>query len=294
MGNILRMDFYRLVRSKSLWIMLAIMVVCAAITMGTVAYMLSPGFAEAMQNAGNAAANTGLRIGVSTPTGSSTDLTQLGQEAAQMQAVFSGLTPMALVGQVFINGGALATIFVIFIAIFFAAEFENGFAKNTFTAQPNRGAVLGARVIEIVLLAALFVLVCAASILAGAALAGIETVSAPVGDMALWFALVVLVLAAFGMLTALVSWLTRKMAAGIVAGIVAATGMVVAIIGALLSLFPAVSHLTDFTLYSCISSLALGVNIDGGLSAVHIACIGLVFLAIYAVLSFIVLKKKDV
>ena len=293
-ANILRMDFYRAVRSKSLWILLGSLVVLGIVAMGSLNYMLSPEFMETMQNAGNVASGSGFRFGVTTPGGDQIDMNEISQSIAQAQYAVSGLTPMALVGNIFMNGGGLACLFVVFIAIFFAAEFENGFSKNVFTASPSRTVFLVARVVETVLLAVVFTLVTVGATLAGAAVFGIEMQAAPAGDMALWFALVVLVVSGMGMLTALFVWLTRKMAAGIAIGIVVGSGLVVALVEAVLSLFPSVADLGDFTLYGCMRSLGYGIGVDGGLSSVHIAAVCLVFLAGYAVLSLLILKKKDI
>lgn len=292
MANILRMDLYRVIRSKSFWILLGTIVALTLISIGSITYALSPEFARTMENAGSAAAGSGFHFGVTSPGGDELSMAELNQSIASMQQMFSGLSLMALVGNIFLNGGALALVFVIFVSIFFAAEFENGFSKNVFTALPNRAIYLCARAVEIVLFAALFVLVTVLSVYLCAVLFGIEIVAAPLGDMALWFALVVLVVSGMGMLTALLVWLTRKMAAGIAVGFVVSSGFVVSIVQGELSLFPQVADLGNFTLYACLRSL--GSGIDGELGLVHVAVVGLVFLVGYGALSLLVLKKKDI
>lgn len=94
------------------------------------------------------------------------------------------------------------------------------------------------------------------------------------------------------MLTALVVWVTRKMAAGIVAGIVLGAGVVTAALQALLLLVPSASFLADFTLSSCVASLALGLN--GPLDATHIALVSVAFIVVAVVLSAVALQRKDV
>lgn len=294
MVNILRMDFYRAVRSKSLWILLGSIVLLAIVAMGSLSYMLSPEFMEAMQGASAAASNSGFHFGVTTPGGEQVDMGELTQEVADAQYMISGLTPMALVGNIFLNGGGISVLFVVFIAIFFAAEFENGFSKNVFTASPNRFAYLGARVIEIVVFAVVFLAVAVASTVAFGSLLGIEMVAASAGDMILWFVLVALVLSGMGMLTALFVWLTRKMAAGLGLGIVIASGIVVSLVQGVLSLFPNLSHLADYTLYAGMRSLAGGIGFEGELGVVHIAAVCIVSLVLYAGLSLLVLKRKDI
>lgn len=60
----------------------------------------------------------------------------------------------------------------------------------------------------------------------------------------------------------------------------------------LLLLIPSASHLADFTLSSCMSSLALGLA--GPLSASHIALVSVAFIIIAAAASAVVLQRKDV
>ena len=161
-----------------------------------------------------------------------------------------------------------------------------------FTVQPSRLAFLGARIVAILVLAVLFTAVIVAATLATAAVTGLELVSTPLPDFALWGVLVALVAAGFGMLTALAVWVTRKMAAGIGIGILLASGLVTLGIQGLGMLVPSISFLSDYTLSSCMGSLSLGLG--GPLGAVHIALVGAAFIAVAAVLSAAVLKRKDV
>lgn len=288
MVNILRMDLYRLIRGKSLWVFLAIIIGMAIITTGLLHYTTSPEFLEALANG---TATMGVSVGLGDPTMISDDYSS---ELTAMQALSTGATQLAFVGNIFINGGALATMFVIFISIFLASEFESGFSKNVFTVQSNRFVFLGARIIEIILLAALFSATATVATLAAAAVVGFALEAAPVTDLLLWFGLLTLILAAFGMVTGLFVWLTRKMVVGIVAGCCFAAGLVATIVQGVLLLFPNFADLVNYTLYTCMHSLGQGLNLDGGLSAAHIAGVGIVFIVVAAALSAVALKKKDI
>ena len=288
MVNILRMDLYRLIHGKSLWVFLAIIIGMAIITTGMLHYTTSPEFLEALENG---SATVGVTVGISDPTAITDDYTSA---TTAMQALVTGTTQMAFVGSIFINGGALATMFIIFISIFLASEFESGFSKNVFTAQSNRFVFLGACVIEIILLAAVFSAVSIAATLAAAAVAGFTFQAAPLADLFLWFGLITLILAAFGTVTGLFVWLTRKMVVGIVAGCCFATGLVTTIVQGVLLLFPKFADLVNYTMYTCMASLGKGLNLDGGLSAVHIAGVGIVFIVVAAAHTAVALKKKDI
>ena len=192
------------------------------------------------------------------------------------------------------SGGALACLFAIFVAIFLTAEFEGGFAKNVLSAQPNRLALLAARSVEIAVLAVAFTAVSIGATLAIAAVTGLELAPTSPADLALWAALVALSVAAFGMLTALGAWATRKMAASIVIGVVLASGVVTAMLKGVLALFPSAPHIADYTPYSCTASLALGLDAAGTLDPLHIALVTAAFIAISIGLGAVALQKRDV
>lgn len=288
----MRMDVYRLVHGKSFWIFLVIIVASAALATGMMSAVTSPEFLQSMQSASDAAARSGFRFSIT--SGPGFDTGDYADVNAAIAMLSGDITQMAYIGKLFLNGGALTIMFAIFLSIFLASEFETGFSKNVFTVQPNRLAFLGARVVEIVVLATVFVAVALAATLASAALFGLDLAPSPLPDFLLWSALVTLVTAGFGMITALFVWLTRKMAVGIVVGVLLSAGLVTSILQAILLLFPDLMHLADFTLGSCMASLGQGLNVAGGLSPVHVACTALVFLVASAALSALALQKKDI
>ena len=295
MVNILRMDLYRLLRSKSLWICLGITVALAAMTIGVLGLLTNADFMQWAQSSGatvSSASNSVVNIGVNGNSTMSTE--EITQSIVQAQEAISSSSLLTMTGTTLVNGNALAIMFTIFLSIFLASEFESGYSKNVFTVQPNRIAFLGARLVEIVLTAALFTAVSLASVALVGAIAGLSFAPTSAADLLLWGTLVTLVLSGFGMAIALIIWLTRKVAAGIIGDVVLVTGMLVMMVQALLSLFPALSHLSDFTLYACMSALGRGLYVDGGLSVAHIAGVGLAFVIVYAALSAVALKKKDI
>ena len=97
MANILRMDLYRLVHGKSLWIFLAVIAVLAVISAATMAYITDPAFVQSMQAASASGAPTGVHIGFSNGSGPSAD--DLAETNALVAQLAQGMTPEALVGK---------------------------------------------------------------------------------------------------------------------------------------------------------------------------------------------------
>lgn len=292
MVNILRMDLYRLVRSKSLWVCLGITIALAVMTIGILGLATNADFMQWAQASGGSSSGSFISVGINDNAAMSPEEVQ--QSVSDATAMLSDSTLLVMTGGSLVKGGALALMFSIFLSIFLASEFEGGYSKNVFTVQPNRFAFLGARLVEIVLIAAVFVAVSMLAIGLTSAIAGVELAAVSVADMLLWGGLVTLVLSGYGMLVAFIIWLTRKMAAGIVMASVLVTGLIVMLAQAAFSLFPALSHLTDFTLFSCMQSIGQGLNVEGALSVAHVAGVGLAFVVAFTVFSAVVLKKKDI
>ena len=118
MANILRMDLYRLVHGKSLWIMLGVIVCMAVVSAAFMAYVSSPAYLDSLQAAG-ASGTGGIHIGITAGNGPDAGDYQDAAEAAALMT--AGTSAEALVGTLFLNGGGLAVLFFIFIAIFLAA-----------------------------------------------------------------------------------------------------------------------------------------------------------------------------
>lgn len=289
MVNILRMDLYRLVRSTSFWVCLGVMVLMTVFSIGMLWYASTPDFVKSLQMGTSSA---GMSVGLSNGQGEALSESDI----AQLEALTSTGSLTSFVGGMLIKGGALSVLFVIFITIFLASEFESGFSKNVFASHPNRMVFLGARVIEILVLAAVFVVVATLTTLAATTFAGFNLEAEPVSDLLLWGGLTTLILAAFATICAAVVLITRKMAAAIVAGVVLASGLIGMLIDGVLSLFPSISHLATYTLTSCMTSLGQYGLADapGALSAGHIALVCLAFLVICAAASAVALKKKDI
>ena len=187
MVNIMRMDLYRLVHGKSLWIFLAAIAALAAMGAGMMGVVTDPAFMESMAMSYTNGAPAGVNIGFSS---SGPDASDLAEANAAVAMLAQGLSPEALIGNVFLGGGGLSCLFVVFLAIFLASEFESGFSKNVFTVQPRRLALLGARTLEVLVLAALFTALMIGATLATAAVVGLELEPTPPTDLHLWGCLV--------------------------------------------------------------------------------------------------------
>lgn len=290
MFNAFRMDFYHLTKSKSFYI-------CALVILGInilVAAMLwfvnTPSFAEFAKNSGAAInISTGTGISSTAPSGAS-DYAEVQDE---IYALFTNTDALSLVGNVLLDGGFLALIIALFSVIFLSGDFDTGFIKNIFTTKISRGQYFASKMLMVVMVATMYAIFALVTLLALFALVGIDMQMNPLQDMVAWTLLAILLTTALSSLASLFVWLFRSRVAAVIAAIFLSTGMIMSLIEALLSLFEGGQRLVDFTLYGVMQSLGAGLpqSVSG---VTHIAVVGIVFLAIYTILGFVSLRKKDV
>lgn len=292
MLNCLRMDFFRMIHSKTTWIFTAIVVVSAAMTTGLMGYMGSDAFKDAYFSAQSAAEMGNFSMGLS--VGGNAPSAQEISQAATPLAVLTGGNILSYFGSVFVSGGFITIMTSLYAALFLSSEFDSGFAKNIFSAQVGRGAFFASKIVA--LLAAAFVICTLAfgMLFLGSLVIGMKLEFVAPLDFALWFALVVLVAFSFEMLVALVVWFTRSKVTGILVAVFVGGAIVYQIIALICSLIPALKSVPDFLLTGCMQSLGKATEVFGPLGATHIALVGLTFAAVCAVGSILALKKRDI
>lgn len=286
MINLFRMDMYRLFRSISFWIILAVVVVMVAFTVFSLWFMTTPEYLNAL---GASQSESGVMVGITTSTGETSP-----EAAAATQAMLLNLDYLHYLGNITISGGFLATFIAIFVALFMASEFDTGFSKNVFVSQKNRLKFFASKCLTLLIIVLIFFAVSCVAGLIGALIASFDFTAVPVGDVFLWLGLSILVLWGFSMLVAMLAWAFRTKAAPLVVGLLIGSGLISLLIGAILALVPAISSWGDYTLYASMVSLGKGLSSLSSSDITRIVCVGLVFSVIYSLIGATLLKRKDI
>ncbi len=299
MFNFLRMDFYRMVHSKTTWVFVGVIVASVILITGMMGYLTSDAFTELYTSAQVAAAKAGADVTMSTPgsqPGMSFSATASpGASLDDPAAMLTGSSMTFYLGNMFLSGGALAVLTTLYIALFLTSEFDSGFAKNIFTARTNRFSFFASKAVFMLLIAVAFAALSFGLACLGSFLVDLKLEMMPPLDFALWFALVVLVLFAFEMIVSLVAWFTRSKVAAILVATFVGGSVVFQIISLICQFIPAMKEVPNFMLSGCLSSLAhAGAEVAGPLGSVHVAGVAVAFLAVFAIASMFVLKKKDI
>lgn len=292
MFNVVRMDLYQMLKGKSFKVFSLIMIVCAAALALTLWFVTTPAyesmFNEQMQSNNQGESQSGsLSFSVDASAFGDTKATEYQQvldslfSMTQLQAMENGL----------FSAGLLTMLILLFIGIMLTSEFSSGFIKNTLTTQTSRASYFAGRMITMFIAASILTALGVVTSLICFTLLGLDFVVSPVADIATWMGLVILLSMAMASLVALVSWLTQNKIAAVLAAIFVGSGMLMGILSVVLNVFPKAQELTDYTLFN--SLVSLRTNIEAS-NLTQTLCVGLGFLALYATVGFIVLKKKDV
>lgn len=193
----LRMDVYRLIRSKTLYVTLGIVLVVVAFSV----YMMST------------AATPGL--GVTGGSGPSSMTIQIGKEFESFTQTQSGLWIWTMV-----------ILVSVVVAQFFALDFASGFVRSLPLSRRDRLDYYRGKIAFVVLLStalSMFGIVAfgIALMAAGFTYAHADSVV----EFAVWYGLLLLVLWTYGMLAATATWLTRSRGVGIVVALLASTSV---------------------------------------------------------------------
>lgn len=235
MFNLLKSDFYRALRSVSLWVCLGLLVVVIATVAFGMNWLCSPEFAQMVQS-------TLTEENLADMTDEEKAQTRADAQEALAEAQTLNAkelaSPTDLWANVFVDGGLLGLLGSMFVALFLAQDFKSGFARNLPMDRRGRLSYFGEKLLFAAIVQALFlaVAVVAASGLFGAL--GFSYLSADsVGGVALWLLLTWLVACAYAFIVAWLVWLLRTDTVGVVAAIMVSTGAAGAIAAYLLTYF---------------------------------------------------------
>ena len=214
----LRMDLYRLVKGKMLWVMMGIVLAMSVMMAFMMWLTTTPEFAQSVT--GSASIHIGISDGSSEPV----DIQDIQGLSDSVIADFTQNQSTMWLG-----GGAMAVFVAMMVALFFALDFTTGYVKNLPSARRDRLAYYGEKLVFVVLLsAALFAFGIATFELARMAAGFSYGHVGTFGEVAAWFGSAVVVLSAYGAVTAVVAWLTQNKTAAIATALVTSPRLIIA------------------------------------------------------------------
>lgn len=285
MLNVIKMELYRLFRSKSLYItagvcagVIALLILLTAALMSALTEMVSP--SDMTVSAGDAAAGIAVSAG--------------GGEAAADPS----LNPVSFCGS-FISGFCKIMV-AIFIAIFIHGFYKDGYDKNVIACVKNRWYFQAAKAACVAVYTAFLLVVSSVTALVTSAL----TVDGfTFGYMGVFWEFLLgefLLLNAIGLLSAFLTELTRSKVTSIVYILLASTSLISGLLSLLESRLSSLFH-REIELWKLLPSLyqssfeldAPDTSGNGGMM-LHAVVLSLVFMVIYNAAGAFLITKRDV
>ena len=125
MFNLLRMEIYRVKRSKSFYICFGMMMLATVLVYGMMWMFDTP-----------QGQDVALRIGMITA-----------EEAGKVENILEGIDSLGFFRQICLDGGMYNLLFGIWVMLFVCSDFQSGFIKNIMALHQNRWNYIGSKII---------------------------------------------------------------------------------------------------------------------------------------------------
>lgn len=268
MLNLLRMDLYRIVHSKSFYICFGALILCNFMTFGILLLLTNPTLRDLVMQYG----------------------AELSAGSDQIKEALSTASILEVYRQGTIGGGLFSVSTGILASLFTCTDFDCGFIKNIMAAHENKWDYILSKMCSLILINLLYLVGSFITLLPLNLISGGVFAWSSTADILFYLFSAWMVTNGLSALTMLICIVTRSKAAGIAGAICLNGGLIVMILNALLGLF-GLQWLTKYSLYVNLASLPSSFEGNYSLQA----CItGLVFLVIYTVISKIVLTRRDI
>ena len=270
MFNLLRMDLYRIKRSQSVYICLAILLALSALSCWLVWLMETP---DGRQEA--------VKLG----------MFQL-EELAQLEAEGSALEGMDLLEMfrdVGMDGGLYCTILGIVVTLFVCMDFQSGFMKNIMASHKNRWTYVVSKLLTAGIVNLFYLLISFGFCLLMNLLFHMVPFTSW-NNILFYLVWAWLLSTAFTSLIIAICIFTRNTALGVLSTILFGSGVIVSFLSYLTNLF----HLGQWVNYTLYFNMTYGPSAYSGTGDLKIFVIGFAFMALYTIAASIGLTKQDI
>lgn len=282
MLNLLKSDFFRIVKGKMFW---GYSIVCVASVFAfaaMLAWFCTPEFAQMV--------NDGVE-----------------QQQALNSKVMASITSNW--AECILDSSVLGIIGSCFIGIFLISDIKSGFIKNLSFDRKGRRRYFAEKLILVGIMQAFFVILLALATTGAFAVYGFtyETANTP-SEIALWLLGAWLIATAYGCITACICWAVRTEWSAVASALCVSSGiagvLIIRLTSMLSTAFPVLSGAHNWMLAGCIATMREGavglltpnanLPIPALLPLGQTILVPLLYIAVCVIITFAVLQKRDV
>lgn len=282
MFNLLRMDLYRMKRSKFVYVCFASLLFVIAVCYVMVYLVSTPKGREIGSKIGMMVATEGSDEG-------SIVLVDTG-DAAELDSLLEDENLLGMYRESNMNGGMYHVIFGIAVALLVCGDYQGGFIKNIMALHKARWTYIGSKLMAAGILNFLYLILSFGFNMLMNLLFGNMVPAAPLGEVAFYLAWAWLVSMAFGALIILLCVASRSTTIGVTGSVLLGSGLVVMLVSSITNQFN-LSGWLEYTLYY---NITYGPSAYASVADLRPAATGLVFLVIYAIVSCMSLIRQDI
>lgn len=268
MFNLLRMDLYRVKRSKSVYVCAGFLLLTTVLLFGLMWLMSTPRGQE-----------IALRIGMVTS-----------DEAIELDSILKGVDSLIFFRQTCLDGGAYNAVLGIWAMLFVCADFQGGFIKNIMALHQNRWNYIVSKIMTAWIVNFCYLVIHLLFTLLLNRLFGDLVPYAGWKDVLFYLSWVWFVTTAFAAMIICICVLTRSVAAGTAAAVLFGSGIIVMTLYGVLGMF----HIGKWLEYSIYLTCGMGPGKYTSAKDLYVYAVGFGFLILYTVIAGIVLNKKDI
>ena len=268
MINLLRMDLYRLRKSKSVYICLAVLFGLTILSLWLTFLVATP---EGQQ--------TSLKLGMTALS-----------EVNNTDEVLDGANSLIIFRENCMDGGLYSVIFGIVVALLICGDFNHGFAKNIMSCHRHRWKYIGSKLMAVGIVNLIYIALC---LLLSTLMNFLLHNMVPYAvwtDTLFYLAWAWLLNMALAAIIILICVFTRSTAVGVLMAVLIGGGLIAAPLYSLSALF----HLEGWAKYSIYFNLSYGPSCFSSVGDLKVFAVGLALMAVYSLAAAISLSKKDI
>lgn len=282
MFNLLRMDLYRMKRSKFIYICFACLLLVILLCYVMVYLVITPKGQEIATKIGMVEIDTGHEISLA--------VADEKESFNEKNALLENETLLDMYRESNMDGGWYLVVFGIAVTLLVCGDYQGGFIKNIMTIHKERWTYIGGKLMAAGILNFLYLVLSFVFNMLMNLLFGNLVPAAPWGGLVFYLVWVWLVSMAFAALIIMLCVFSRSTAIGVTGAILLGSGLVVSILSSITNQFN-LSGWTEYTLYY---NITYGPSAYTSMADLRAAAVGLVFLVLYSIVAGIALMKRDI